>query len=264
MPKTSQQHRVYLCFYSTCEWRLVTVVQKPGRMFVTVGLWLWAAPDATIQKNINDICCTWKWGIVLPLGIRQHDSLPHCFSQRTERLRVAETQRDLELEQRETVCPETLSASNLPLFSSEAAPPLQGEFDGQLSVCQSIMWFLSHNRILSAPLLISLLFRRMKIHIPPSHKDMSLSLPARLEEKWISFKWNTHKRKTIQPNRGESAPGILSQTKPEIVPVLWSVAKLRARTVNWRRSIAIKRKRGSMANSMNKSAAVITDQEPIV
>lgn len=48
-------------------------------------------------------------------------------------------------------------------------------------------------------------------------------------------------RKTIQPNRGESAPGILSQTKPEIAAMLCSVAKLRARTVNWRRSIAIKR-----------------------
>lgn len=239
MLKISQQHWVYLCFYSTCEWRLVTVVQKPGHMFVTMGLRLRA--DSIVQKNINDICCTWKWGIALPLGIPQHNSLPHCFSQHTERLRGAETQRDLELEQCETICPETLSASNLPLFSSEAAPALQGEFDGQLSVCQSIMWFLSHNRILSAPLLISLLFRGMKIHIPPSHTDMSLSLPARLEEKWISSKWNTHKRKTIQPNRGESLPGILSQTKPEIVPVLWSVAKLRARTVNWRRSIAIKR-----------------------
>lgn len=37
-----------------------------------------------------------------------------------------------------------------------------------------------------------------------------------------------------------------------------SSAGLRARTVNWNRSIGVKRQRGGMANSMNKSAAVIT------
>lgn len=158
-----------------------------------MGLWLGITQDGTVQKNINDICCIWKWGITLPLGIPQHDFLPHCFSQRGERLRLAEAQRDREPEQWETVCPETLPASNLPLFSSEAALALRGEFDGQLSVCQSIMWFLSHNRILSAPLLISLLFRGMKIYIPPLQTDTRFSPPARLEEKWISSKWNTHK-----------------------------------------------------------------------
>lgn len=56
---------MYPCFYSTCEWCLAADVQ--GACLSQRA----CANDATVQKNINDICCTWKRGIVLPLGIPQ-------------------------------------------------------------------------------------------------------------------------------------------------------------------------------------------------
>lgn len=51
-------------------------MQQTGCVFDTMGLWLRVAQDRTVQKNINDICCTWKWGITLPLGIPQHNPFP--------------------------------------------------------------------------------------------------------------------------------------------------------------------------------------------
>ena len=152
-----------------------------------MGLQVRGAQDATVQGNTNDIWCTRKQGIILPLGIPHHDPPLPLFL--VVVVNDWEKPRDKEngrAKQRERVCPQTPAASNLPLFSSEAALALLGEFDGQLSVCQSIMRFLSHNRSLGAVLLISLLFRGMKIHIPPLHTDMSLSLPICLEEKWKS------------------------------------------------------------------------------
>lgn len=180
--------------------------QKPGCMFDTMGLQVRDAQDATVQGNINDICCTWKQGIILPLGILHHESPFAIVSSQRPWLRDAQRQRERGSEAKRESLPIDPGCLQ-PAFVSirtEAALALLGEFDGQLSVCQSIMWFLSHNRSPSALLLISLLFRGMKIHIPPLHTDMDLSLPARLEEKWKS-KWNTPKRKTIKSNRGKSS-----------------------------------------------------------
>lgn len=122
---------------------------KPGCMFDTMGLQVRAAQDATVQRNTNDICCTWKRGIILPLGIPHRDPRRHCFSSaRRTRREEPETQRGRRRRGSEAAeffahGPRLLQKKNLPLFSSEAAAAaaaaLLGEFDGQLSVCQSIM-----------------------------------------------------------------------------------------------------------------------------
>lgn len=136
---------------------------------------------------------------------------------RGAQLRSGETKRTGEQGEKREFAQRRRLPANLPLFSPDAVATLLGEFDWQLSVCQSIIWFISHKRRLGALLLISLSFRGMKIHSPPSRADTSLSLPTRPEDKWKSSKWNTQKRKDNQSKYGESAPGIV--TRPaECVP----------------------------------------------
>lgn len=119
---------------------------KPGCMSDTMGLQVRAAQDATVQRNTNDICCTWKQGIILPLGIPHRDPRRHCFSSaRQARREEPRHKEDGGAEAAEIFAhgPRLLQKKPLPLFSSEAAAAaaaaLLGEFDGQLSVCQSIM-----------------------------------------------------------------------------------------------------------------------------
>lgn len=76
---TLNQRDVYLFFHLVFEWCRVADVQQTGRVFDTMDLWLRVTQDGTVQKNINDICCTWKWGITLPFGIPQHDFLLPLF-----------------------------------------------------------------------------------------------------------------------------------------------------------------------------------------
>lgn len=52
---------------------------------------------------------------------------------------VDERGRETKSTEGDGVSPHGTAASNLPLFCSEEALALLGEFDGQLSVCQSIM-----------------------------------------------------------------------------------------------------------------------------
>lgn len=144
-----------------------------------------------------------------------------------------ETKGTAERGKREAVCPQTRSVSNPPLFSSQAAPDLLGEFDRQLCVCQSIMWFLSHNRSL-----ISLLFRKIKIHIHLLHTNMSSPHIYRRKMKFIIMGKKMKETKTTKPNSRTSTWNCVIA---EDQNVLCSLDRLRARTVNWRRSISIKR-----------------------
>lgn len=218
---------------------------KPGCMFDTMGLQVRAAQDATVQRNTNDICCTWKRGIILPLGIPHSDPCRHCFSSSrdTKRTAMPRQRGSRVFLPMDPVC----FKKNLPLFSSEAAAAaataaLLGEFDGQLSVCQSIMWFLSHNRILGARLLISLLIQRDENTYSPIAYRHEFVTPRTSGGEMNIIKNEIHKKeKTIRPNGRKGHLKIYRGQSQKMAGALRSVAGLRARTVNWRRSIAIKR-----------------------
>lgn len=173
----------------------------PGCMADTMRLQVRPARDATVQGNKNDICCTRKQGIILLLGIPRRSPARHCFSS-ARRLteKSAETKRTGE-RGKETVFahrPNCLKPAFVFIRSSPGS--LLGGFDGQLSVCQSIMWFLSHNRNLGALLLISFLFRGMKIHISPTAYRHEFATPCTSGGEMKIIKMKYTKRKTIRLN----------------------------------------------------------------
>lgn len=156
---------------------------KPGCMFDTMGLQVRAAQDATVQRNTNDICCTWKRGIILPLGIPRRDPRRHCFSSSRDTKRTAmPRQRGSGVFR-----PWTPSASKKTpclCFLQRRRRRLSWESLTDSSLYASLLCDSYHTTESSALASSSpFLFRGMKIHIPPLHTDTSLSLPARLEEK---------------------------------------------------------------------------------
>lgn len=163
---------------------------KPGCMFDTMGLQVRAAQDATVQRNTNDICCTWKRGIILPLGIPHRDLRRHCFStvRRTRREEPGhkedggtEAARQQSFLPMDPVC---FKKKTFLCFLQRLQRRLSWESLTDSSLYASLLCDSYHTTESSALASSSpFLFRGMKIHIPPLHTDTSLSLPARLEEK---------------------------------------------------------------------------------
>lgn len=145
--------------------------------------------------------------------------------------------------ERETVCTQTQPAFVL------GPPALLGDFDGQLSVYRSIMWFLSHNGSPSAPLLIAFVFRGKKIQIPPFAYRHGFATPKTPggEIKMIRIRKEDNQIKL----RG-SAPWNSSWLQTKLANAVSSLPSLRPRTANRRQPIAIKDHQGDVANSMNK------------
>lgn len=144
--------------------------------------------DATVQRNTNDICCTWKRGIILPLGIPRRDFrrplFPPPLRRATEERGKGScgggggTETDFFFF---FPAPRPRPASKNPPF---VFVPRLRRFSWESLTDSSLYAALLCDSYHTGPessarrLLISLLFRGMKIHPPPPpppmHTDTSL------------------------------------------------------------------------------------------
>lgn len=145
------------------------------------------AQDATVQGNTNDICCTRKQGIILPLGIPHHDPLCHCFSpswwtteRRRETKRMGERSKEREFAHRPRLPPTCLCFH-------QRQPWLSWESLTDSSLYASLLCDSYHTTEASVPCSSSPSYSEGGKYIfPLLHTDKSSSLPICLEEKWKS------------------------------------------------------------------------------
>lgn len=115
---------------------------------------------------------------------------------RSRWLRKAARQRERESEAKRRFLPTDPTASNLPLFSSEAALALSWEGLTDSSLCANLLCDSYHTTETSVLCSSSPSYsEEWKYIFPQPHIDTSLPLPARLEEKWKSSKWNTQRER---------------------------------------------------------------------